>query len=82
MIRVGLDRNRTVLRNSGNFTPRAFARQAARHPTPKPSDGRAYGSIAPLWVRVTYSLDEATVRRIRRTAERLGKPQSMSSATP
>ena len=27
-------------------------------------------------VRVTYSLDEATVRRIRRTAERLGKPQS------
>ena len=27
-------------------------------------------------VRVTYSLDEATVGRIRRTAERLGKPQS------
>lgn len=27
-------------------------------------------------VRVTYSLDEATVRRIRRAAERLGKPQS------
>ncbi len=25
---------------------------------------------------VTYSLDDATVRRIRRTAERLGKPQS------
>ncbi len=27
-------------------------------------------------VRATYSLDEATVRRLRRTAERLGKPQS------
>ena len=27
-------------------------------------------------VKVTYSLDDATVRRIRRTAERLGKPQS------
>lgn len=27
-------------------------------------------------VRVTYSLDDATVRRIRRAAERLGKPQS------
>ena len=27
-------------------------------------------------VMVTYSLDDATVRRIRRTAERLGKPQS------
>ena len=27
-------------------------------------------------VKVTYSLDEATVRRIRRTAERLRKPQS------
>jgi hypothetical protein len=27
-------------------------------------------------VKVTYSLDEATVRRIRRTADRLGKPQS------
>ncbi len=27
-------------------------------------------------VRVTYSLDDATVARIRRTAERLGKPQS------
>ena len=27
-------------------------------------------------VRVTYSLDDATVRRIRRTAERLGKPRS------
>jgi hypothetical protein len=26
--------------------------------------------------RVTYSLDEATVARIRQTAERLGKPQS------
>ena len=26
--------------------------------------------------KVTYSLDDATVRRIRRTAERLGKPQS------
>ena len=25
---------------------------------------------------MTYSLDDATVRRIRRTAERLGKPQS------
>jgi predicted DNA-binding protein len=28
-------------------------------------------------VKVTYSLDDATVRRIRRTAERLGKPQSL-----
>ena len=27
-------------------------------------------------VKVTYSLDDATVRRIRRAAERLGKPQS------
>ncbi len=27
-------------------------------------------------VKVTYSLDDATVRRIRRTAERLGKPRS------
>jgi hypothetical protein len=27
-------------------------------------------------VKATYSLDDATVRRIRRTAERLGKPQS------
>ena len=27
-------------------------------------------------VKVTYSLDDATVRRIRRTAERLGRPQS------
>ena len=27
-------------------------------------------------VKVTYSLDDATVRRIRRIAERLGKPQS------
>ena len=27
-------------------------------------------------VKVTYSLDDATVRRIRRMAERLGKPQS------
>ena len=27
-------------------------------------------------VKVTYSLDDATVRRIRRTAERMGKPQS------
>ena len=27
-------------------------------------------------VKVTYSLDEATVRRIRRAADRLGKPQS------
>ena len=27
-------------------------------------------------VKVTYSLDEATVRRIRRTADRLCKPQS------
>ena len=27
-------------------------------------------------VKVTYSLDAATVRRIRRAAERLGKPQS------
>ena len=27
-------------------------------------------------VKVTYSLDDATVRRIRRTAEQLGKPQS------
>lgn len=27
-------------------------------------------------VRATYSLDEATVRRLRRTSERLGKPQS------
>ena len=27
-------------------------------------------------VKVTYSLDDATVRRIRRTAERTGKPQS------
>lgn len=27
-------------------------------------------------VKVTYSLDDATVRRIRRTAERLGLPQS------
>ena len=27
-------------------------------------------------VKVTYSLDDTTVRRIRRTAERLGKPQS------
>ena len=27
-------------------------------------------------VKVTYSLDDATVRRVRRTAERLGKPQS------
>ena len=26
--------------------------------------------------KVTYSLDDATVRRIRRAAERLGKPQS------
>ncbi len=26
--------------------------------------------------RVTYSLDDATVARIRQTAERLGKPQS------
>ena len=26
--------------------------------------------------KVTYSLDDATVRRVRRTAERLGKPQS------
>ncbi len=29
-----------------------------------------------VMARATYSLDEATVRRIRRTAERLGKPQS------
>ena len=28
-------------------------------------------------VKVTYSLDDATVRRIRRAAERLGKPQSL-----
>lgn len=28
-------------------------------------------------VKVTYSLDEATVKRIRRTAERLGKAQSL-----
>ena len=28
-------------------------------------------------VKVTYSLDEATVRRIRRAAGRLGKPQSL-----
>lgn len=27
-------------------------------------------------VKVTYSLDDATVRRVRRAAERLGKPQS------
>ena len=27
-------------------------------------------------VKVTYSLDDATVRRIRRAAERLGRPQS------
>ena len=27
-------------------------------------------------VKVTYSLDDTTVRRIRRAAERLGKPQS------
>lgn len=27
-------------------------------------------------VRATYSLDEATIRCLRRTAERLGKPQS------
>lgn len=27
-------------------------------------------------VKVTYSLDEATVRRIRRTAERMGRPRS------
>ena len=27
-------------------------------------------------VKVTYSLDDTTVRRIRRTAERLGRPQS------
>ncbi len=27
-------------------------------------------------VRATFSLDEATVRRLRRTAKRLGKPQS------
>lgn len=27
-------------------------------------------------VRVTFALDEATVQRIRRTAARLGKPQS------
>lgn len=27
-------------------------------------------------VKVTYSLDDATVRRIRRASERLGKPQS------
>lgn len=27
-------------------------------------------------VKVTYSLDDATVRRIRRAAERMGKPQS------
>lgn len=27
-------------------------------------------------VKVTYSLDDATVRRIRRTADRMGKPQS------
>ena len=27
-------------------------------------------------VKVTYSLDDVTVGRIRRTAERLGKPQS------
>ena len=27
-------------------------------------------------VKVTYSLDEATVRRVRRNADRLGKPQS------
>ena len=27
-------------------------------------------------VKVTYSLDDATVRRIRRAAERFGKPQS------
>ncbi len=27
-------------------------------------------------VKVTYSLDDATVRRIRRAAARLGKPQS------
>ena len=27
-------------------------------------------------VKVTYSLDDVTVRRVRRTAERLGKPQS------
>ena len=27
-------------------------------------------------VKVTYSLDDATVRRIRRAAERLGKPRS------
>ena len=26
--------------------------------------------------KVTYSLDDATVRRVRRAAERLGKPQS------
>lgn len=29
-----------------------------------------------VMVKVTYSLDEATVRRIRRAADRLGKPQS------
>ena len=28
-------------------------------------------------VKVTYSLDDATVRRIRRAAERLGNPQSL-----
>ena len=28
-------------------------------------------------VKVTYSLDDTTVRRIRRAAERLGKPQSL-----
>lgn len=27
-------------------------------------------------VKVTYSLDDATVRRVRRAAERFGKPQS------
>ena len=28
-------------------------------------------------VKVTYSFDEATVARVRRMAERLGKPQSL-----
>lgn len=41
-----------------------------------PGSTRCRPRILHGMVKVTYSLDDATVRRIRRTAERLGLPQS------
>ena len=39
------------------------------------SDMAGYGSMASM-VKVTFTLDEQTVERLRRTASRLAKPQS------